>query len=116
MKTVVLSRLVEDIRELGKDRPGNEADCLYFQDYRPCCIVGHAFARQGVESDDISPGWNGTRLDTMLYRDEEDVELGELNIVFENDLDEDTLLKLAEVQGAQDAGECWGSAVTHLVD
>lgn len=46
--TVAIDRLIADVRDLAGTQPTTQVACYYVRHGKPECIIGQAFARQGV--------------------------------------------------------------------
>ena len=88
------------IREKGWDYRYSSVDsrCVYFNDDRPSCIVGHVFAYEGLQAHDFNVV-NNTREVRKLRKD---------LVVFT----EEALMFLSRLQDFQDTRQTWGIAYT----
>lgn len=77
----------EEVRKAGRD-----AECLYQEDGKPSCIVGHVLYRLGVKYDSEWEYWGARRV------------LG--------DAPEEVKEGLSRAQGYQDCGKTWGEALS----
>ena len=100
-------QVIDRIIKLADENPNMVADCKYFDQGKPCCIIGHVLADLGAVQDfdeSVRVGDytfpNSEGADSICW-DVFDIEEPEPN--------EETFL--VTVQEVQDEGRCWESAV-----
>ena len=105
-------QVIDRIIKLADENPDRIADCKYFDQGEPCCIVGHVLAELGAVQDfdeSVRVGDytfpNSEAADSICW-DVFDVE--------EPDPIEETFL--VTVQELQDEGCRWGSAVDDALE
>ena len=100
---IKVSDLIEDVKELAREHPDKTAECVYFLEGEPCCIVGHALAKRGITAKDAIEGDYNYGVAVTALPD-----YG----VIEDDFR--ALVRLSEVQDLQDYGKPWGEAIKVL--
>ena len=99
----------EHVYDRGEDGNGS---CLYFQNGKPGCIIGQALAKLGVDNEtlqkyDDNPGGDGTGIDDILNRFEDD-------FLWDSDYlkNQEIVDTLNHIQTEQDRGSTWGQAIS----
>ncbi|AMS01879.1 hypothetical protein SEA_SASSAY_75 [Mycobacterium phage Sassay] len=107
--TPTVTQLAEEVKRLAAEYPDKRADCIYFRDGQPCCIIGHALAKFGyTEEDAWAGGWNvGVDVSDLAFA------YGVIQAIGGGE-EWDVMRTLGEVQDAQDSGKTWATAVKAL--
>lgn len=108
--TIKASDILASVKALGIKHPRTKRECKYFyDDGKPCCIVGRALHENGMKPDrfiddeDLNRNTGASSL-FMFYED--------LGLV--NDLTSDQMSTLNRTQERQDDDAPWGEAIKGL--